>query len=311
MRVTKDGRRLDVSLTISPLKDSQGRITGASKIVRDIGELVRARQILALNKEDLERLVEQRTAKLREALGDLEHMSYSMVHDMRAPLRAMQSYALILQQECASCLRSQSQEHLRRIQEAANRLDGLLTDALNYSQIARQQLPLTPVEIGRLLRGMLETYPDLQPAAADIHIEFNELVVLGNESLLTQCFGNLLGNAVKFVAPGVRPQVRIWAEVRGWGDTGNRSSSPRPRVSASCVQVWVEDNGIGIPKAAQAKVFHMFQRIHPANEYPGTGIGLALCKKIVERHGGQIEVVSVPGRGSIFRFTIPDGRPNA
>ena len=215
VRVTKDGRRLDVSLTISPVKDIQGRVVGASKIVRDIGEVVQARQVLAQSKEELERLVDERTAKLRETMAELEHMSYSMIHDMRAPLRAMQTFATLAEQDCAGCLRPQGADYFRRIRDSSNRLDRLITDALSYNQVVRQDLPVTPVEIGRLLRSMLDTYPNLLPSVADIAIEFNELVVLGNESLLTQCFSNLLGNAIKFVAPGVRPRIRVWAEAGG------------------------------------------------------------------------------------------------
>ena len=212
MRVTKDGRKLDVSLTNSPVKDRHGRFVGSSRIVRDIGELVRARQVLVRSREDLERLVEERTAKLREALADLEHMSYSMIHDMRAPLRTMASFATLVEEKYAASLPPEGLDYFRRIREAANRLDRLVTGALNYNQVVRHDLAVTPVEVGKLLRGMIETYPNVQPAVADINIEFNELVVLGNESLLTQCFGNLLGNAVKFVAPGVKPHIRVWAE---------------------------------------------------------------------------------------------------
>jgi PAS domain S-box-containing protein len=316
VRVTKDGRKLDVSLTISPVKDSQGRIIGASKIVRDIGELVRARKVLSRSKEDLERLVEERTAKLREAIGELEHMSYSMIHDMRAPLRAMISFATLLQMECAACLPPQGLDYFRRIREAADRLDRLVTDALNYNKVLRQEFTTTSVEIGRLLRGMIETYPNLQPAAADIDIQFNELVLLGNESLLTQCFGNLLDNAVKFVAPGVKPRIRVWAEsvqspkskVQSQ-PTGHATRNTSPVLPLSTlnhmVRVWIKDNGIGIPKEAHQRIFAMFQRMHGESEYPGTGIGLAIVRKAVERMGGRVGLESEPGKGCAFWIELP------
>jgi PAS domain S-box-containing protein len=325
VRVTKDGRRLDVSLTISPVKDSQGRIVGASKIARDIGDIVRARQVLARSKEDLERLVDERTAKLREAMGELEHMSYSMVHDMRAPLRAMQGFAAVLEEECAGRRQPPALDYLRRIRESANRLDRLITGALNYNLVVRQELPVTAVEVGRLVRGMVETYPNLQAPAADIEVELNELVVLGNESLLTQCFGNLLGNAVKFVTPGVTPHIRVWAEMMKSeilpGTTEQAlpsaaSANPQPSTLRSpatedrstrnpLVRIWVEDNGIGIPGDAQEKIFRMFQRMHRADEYPGTGIGLAIVRKAVERMGGCVGLASEPGKGSKFWIALP------
>jgi PAS domain S-box-containing protein len=125
-----------------------------------------AREELANANADLERKVEERTAKLREAMDELEHMSYSMVHDMRAPLRAMQGFAEMIQQECADDLHSSCLDYLGRIRESSGRLDRLITDALNYNQVVRQNLPLKPVDLGKLLRGMVQTYPNLQPPSA-------------------------------------------------------------------------------------------------------------------------------------------------
>jgi PAS domain S-box-containing protein len=310
------------------------RFTGTSM---DITDRKRAEEVLARSKDELEQLVEQHTAKLREAMAELEHMSYSMVHDMRAPLRAMQSFSRLLEEECAGCLKPQGLDYFRRIRESANRLDRLITDALNYNQVVREEPAATPVEVGRLLRGMLETYPNLQAPAADITIEFNELVVLGNESLLTQCFGNLLGNAVKFVPPGVKPRVRVWAEqgrIGGLMDkwisglvekpsghpqesSESTPSSINPLIHQSTnpsihqsgrvgvVRIWVEDNGIGIPEDAQQKIFNMFQRMHRESEYPGTGIGLAIVRKAVERMGGHIGLESASGKGSKFWIELP------
>jgi PAS domain S-box-containing protein len=350
VQVTKAGRRLDVSLTISPVKDKQGRVVGASSIVRDIGELMRAREVLARSRGDLERLVEERTAKLQEALADLEHMSYSMIHDMRAPLRAMQTFATLVEEECATWLPPQGLDYFRRIREAASRLDRLVTGALNYNQVVRHDLAVAPVEVGTLMRGIIATYPDMQPPAADISIEFSELVVLGNESLLTQCLGNLLENAVKFVAPGVKPHIRVWAEsVRSpepkvqsqpteesaaghappvlhslssgtlrtadstaeGGRTTQHTTDTTPALQHSTtplplVRLWVEDNGIGIPKEAHQKIFSMFQRMHHESEYPGTGIGLAIVRKAVERMGGRVGLESEPGKGSQFWIELSE-----
>ncbi len=315
VRVTKDGQRLNVSLTISPMRDPEGRLIGASRIARDIGEMVQARQVLAQSKADLERLVNERTAKLREALAELEHMSYSMVHDMRAPLRAMQGFATILQEECADCLRPAGLDYLQRLRESANRLDLLLTDALQYSQVVRQELPLRSVELGKLLRGMLATYPNLNAQAADIRLEFGNQVVLGNESLLAQCFANLLDNAVKFVPPGVKPHIRIWAEPAGvvapqaMGASERETFQPDPAPPSTLqprtVRIWLEDNGIGIPQAAQERIFRMFQRMHGPTQYPGTGIGLAIVRKATERMGGRVGVESGPGQGSRFWIELP------
>jgi PAS domain S-box-containing protein len=267
----------------------------------------------------LESTVQQRTAKLQEAFAELEHMSYSMVHDMRAPLRAMQTFSTLAEEECAACGHGQTHDYFRRIRNAATRLDRLVTDALNYNKVVREQPSATPVDLGRLLRGMLESYPNLQPSEADIQLDFQQLLVLGNESLLTQVFGNLLDNAVKFVAPGVRPRIRLWAEEMQSAECGVRPElattehalGTTQRDSAlgtpysAFIRVWLEDNGLGIPKDAQEKIFLMFRRMHRENEYPGTGIGLAIVKKAIERMGGQVGLESEPGHGSKFWVQLP------
>jgi signal transduction histidine kinase len=241
------------------------------------------RQLQDLNAQ-LESRVAERTAKLQETVSDLEHFSHSITHDMRAPLRAMTNFAAFLEEECVGCLKPESLDYFRRIKEAASRMDKLIQDSLSYSRIVRQGMPLQPVELTQLLHSLIESYPNLQPPQSQIKIEPDKLMVLGNEAGLTQCFANLLGNAVKFVAPGVKPRIRIWAEA---------SQNAEHRV-----RIWVEDNGIGIPLQGRHHLFGMFQRLN--NQYEGTGIGLAIVKKVVERMGGKVGVESQPGDGSRF-----------
>jgi PAS domain S-box-containing protein len=250
----------------------------------------------------LEVLVHERTARLQEAIAELEHMSYSMVHDMRAPLRAMQAFATLAQEECAACDRPLIQEYLRRIRNSTDRLDRLVTDSLSYNKVVREDLPTAPVDLGALLRAMLKSYPHLHPSLAEIHLDFTQLFVLGNEALLTQTFGNLLGNAVKFVAPGVRPRIRIWAQS---STLKYPSSAASARADWPSTLISIEDNGIGIPRSAWDKMFRMFERMHREDEYPGTGIGLAIAKKAVERMGGRIGVESEPAKGSRFWVELP------
>ena len=166
----------------------------------------------------------------------------------------------------------------------------MIADALNYSRSVRQELPLEDVDSGALLRGMLDSYPELQPEKARIVVEGRLPVVLANEAGLTQCFSNLLGNAVKFVRPGETPQVRVWASHReGW------------------VQIWVEDKGIGMSKEMLPRVFDMFSRA--SKSYEGTGIGLALVRKVTQRMGGKVGVDSQPGKGSRFWIDLPAAAP--
>lgn len=252
VRVTKNGQRVPVSITCSPVKDADGNVIGGSKIARDITEqketeekLQEARRKLLLHAADLEATVAERTAKLQDSVNELQSFSYSIAHDMRAPLRAMGNFAQLLLDEASSGdLPPDAKDFCQRIIVGAERLDNLINDALNYTKAMLQEFPLQSVNLEKIVRGLLDTYPNLHADTAEIRIEGILPAVLGNESLLTQCFSNLLGNAVKFVAPGVRPKVRVWSE-RKEGVT----------------RIWVQDNGIGIPKHAQPRLFAMFQKL--------------------------------------------------
>lgn len=242
---------------------------------------------LADHAEQLEKLVQQRTAKLQETVSELQHISYAMAHDMRAPLRAMSAFATLLSEEAAGgATPVHTEEYARRITVAASRLDRLIQDALNYTKVVQQEMPIGPVDLSKLVRDLIETYPNLHPDKANISVEGPLPLVPGNDSLLTQCFSNLLGNAVKFVPPGIKPEVRIWCENK-----------------PGAVRVWVKDNGIGIPKHAQQRLFNMFQKLH--DRYEGTGIGLAIVRKVVDRMGGNLGVESEPGHGSSFWVELP------
>jgi PAS domain S-box-containing protein len=294
-RVTRTGQRVPGLVTVSPIRDATGKIVRASTIIHDITErkatelaLAAAKAELEQANRDLEKRVEERTAKLKELVSELEHVSYAMVHDMRAPLRAMHAFAQILSDNSPDDSPEQRQDYLARIMTGANRLDKLIQDALNYNRAVLEDLPLERVALTPLLRGLIETYPNLNPTNADIRIDGELPAVLGNESLLTQCFSNLLGNAVKFVAAGVRPQVSIRAQLK-------EKDSP--------ARIWVEDNGIGIPENAQKRLFGMFQKLD--SQYEGTGIGLAIVRKVVERMGGKVGVESTSDRGSRFWVELP------
>jgi signal transduction histidine kinase/Skp family chaperone for outer membrane proteins len=294
--------RIFRSVLATPLR-VHGRIAGAVKIYSEqprswtaeqfrmiewvaaqcalLLECHRLRNELQRANADLDATVAQRTAELRELVQDLEHFSYTITHDLRAPLRAMHGFAAMLAQECGEQISSEGRDYLRRIGVAAARMDRLITDALSYSGTVRQELPLEPVDVGALLRGIIESYPNLQAPLASVTLAGEFPRVLGNEAALTQCCANLLGNAVKFIEPGRTPHVRVSAERRGdW------------------VRLWFEDDGIGIPEGMLTRVFGMFQRL--SKNYEGTGIGLALVKKVVERLGGSVGVESELGRGSRF-----------
>ncbi|HEY5912403.1 MAG TPA: PAS domain S-box protein [Verrucomicrobiae bacterium] len=260
-------------------------------------QLQAAQAELVAHADDLERTVARRTAKLQEAVAELEHLSYAIAHDLRAPLRAMQGFSEMLEDECADCHHRNTKEYLRRIRLAAARMDQLITDSLDYTKATRQELPLEPVDLVELLNGIVETYPNLQPARANIQIATDLPVVLGNEAALTQCFANLLDNAVKFSKPATHPQIRIWAEEIGRAGDG-QAVLGKPPASRRSTRIWVEDDGIGIPRESLQRIFGIFQRA--ATTHQGTGIGLAIVRKVAQRMGGAVGVESEEGRGSRF-----------
>lgn len=293
MRIQKGGQRICVALSVSPIRDSAGKIIGIAKIARDITELKaaeralqEARQQLTQTNAHLEQLVQERTAKLRETIAELEYMSYSIMHDMRAPLRAITAYSEMIGLDSATQLSHQSQEFLARAKTAARRMDELICDVLNYSRLVRQGLELQPVNLVELLSGIIDTYPAFQPPKVNIRIAPDLPPVQGNEAALTQCFSNLLDNAVKFVRPGELPVVEITGE-----------------LNHGRVRIVVKDNGIGIQKELHERIFGIFQR--GSNEYEGTGIGLAIVHKAIERMGGKAGVESEPGQGSRFWIELP------
>jgi Bacteriophytochrome (light-regulated signal transduction histidine kinase) len=162
-------------------------------------------------------------------------------------------------------------------------MDQLIQDVLAFAKLSRQEITLQPIDVDMLVREIVQERPELQPEKAEIRVESPLHKMCGHSASLTQCVTNLLDNAVKFVAPGVRPRVRVYSEANN-----------------GKVRLCFEDNGIGIEKEAQRRLFEMFQRMHTGTEYEGTGIGLAIVRKSAERMGGKVGLESEVGRGSRF-----------
>ena len=294
-----DGSRVTVIVNIRPLKNDLGEVTGAINCFYDITErkrdeeaLRRAQEELRRQNDKLEQAVDERTAKLRDTIQELEAYSYSISHDMRAPLRAMQAYAQVLMDELGPQLDAHHRRYLDRITSAANRLDKLITDVLSYSRLARSEIELYPVNLDRLVEDITCQYPALQNA--DIEVAADLGTVVAAEALLTQAIANLLTNAAKFVTPGAKPRIKIWSE------QASTLSSHQPFI-----RLFIQDNGIGIAPANHHRIFAIFARVHSEKEYEGTGIGLSIVKKAVERMNGQVGLASELGRGSTFWLQLP------
>ncbi len=289
IRRRKDGTLINISLTISPIRDVEGQIIGASKIARDITEkkrteaaLAEAREQLTRTNEELEVRVAERTASLRDAVAQMEEFSYTVSHDLRAPLRGMQVYSQALLEDFGPTLDPEARHCLTRINENANRLDKMVTDVLTFSRISRTEIVLTRVALDKLVRDIIQHYPAMQPPRAIMQIERLH-DILGHEPSLTQIVSNLLSNAVKFVPSGVIPSVHVWTESVGNG-----------------IRLFVKDNGIGINPALQSRLFRMFERVHPELPYEGTGVGLAIVRKASQRMGAEAGAQSDGKNGTTF-----------
>ncbi|MFN7138075.1 MAG: PAS domain S-box protein, partial [Limisphaerales bacterium] len=282
----------------APIRNADGEIMLAVTTLRDIARQQEAEQALAQAKEQLERhaqelekIVDERTARLHETIHELEAFSYSLSHDMRAPLRAMKGFSQILQTDFGPQIGQEGNLYLEKISTAAGRLDQLIQDVLTYSRIVREAIELQPVDAERLLKQLIDENPALQPPSAVIEVQSPLLPMLGHDAYLTQVLSNLVYNSVKFVAKGKQPVVRVWTE-----------------TIENDVRLCIKDNGIGIPKEAQSRLFKMFERLHSEKDYEGTGIGLSIVRKAVERMGGQISFESREGDGTTFYVRLRKGQ---
>ncbi|MDX2186047.1 MAG: ATP-binding protein [Opitutaceae bacterium] len=246
---------------------------------------LKTREIEQVNQALRSEVVERRSAEeqLKKVVEELEVFSYSLAHDLRAPLRSLRGFSNILIEEHSGKLDDTGRGYLRRISAASERMDQLVRDILIYSKVARDELALQSVDVRNLIHDITATYPALHAANAEITVCKRIPPVLANEAALTQIVSNLLGNAVKFVAPGSKARVHVRSEEK-----------------EDFVRLWFEDNGIGIPKHAHDRLFTLFMRVHRPQDYEGTGIGLAIVRKAAVRMGGNVGVESEEGRGSRF-----------
>jgi light-regulated signal transduction histidine kinase (bacteriophytochrome) len=236
---------------------------------------------------ELERRVQERTAELVAANRELEAFSYSVSHDLRAPLRAMDGFSQALLEDCSAQLDPRGRDYLGRVRAAAARMAELIEDLLQLSRVTRAELRRESVDLSALARAVADELRQAQPGRAVELTVAEGLVGEGDARLLRIVLVNLLGNAWKFT--GRQPQARI--EFGG-------------RRDADIQTFYIRDNGAGFDMAHATKLFGAFQRLHSMHEFSGTGIGLALVQRIVHRHGGRVWAESAPGQGATFHFTL-------
>jgi hypothetical protein len=276
-RRAKSGQIIDISVTVSPIRDHDGQIVGASKIARDITASKLA-----------ERAIIEQAERLARSNADLQEFAYVTSHDLQEPLRTISTFSELLRRRYYGQLDGQADQYLDLVITAATRMSALIRDTLRFSHLVRQEhVASASVPTDVIVEWAIENLQSrIQECGAVI--ERGTLPVVNvDKGAMSQVFQNLISNALKYRENGAPPRICIDAE-----------TNEKEYILS------VADNGIGIPAAYHETIFGLFKRLHVSG-YEGTGIGLALCKRIVEKHGGRIWVESEPGKGSVFRFTIP------
>ncbi|MGC8492021.1 MAG: sensor histidine kinase [Syntrophobacteraceae bacterium] len=295
-RRRKNGEIVYVSLSVSPIRDKSGKVIGASTIARDISERKRMEEELRKSRDDLERRVRERTAEIEAVNRELEQSNQALrdfasiaSHDLQEPLRKVISFGDMLQHKCADVLGQTGNDYLGRMLNATRRMQSLLAGLLEYSQVTTLGNPFVSVA---LQETVTEVLSDLEVRIRDTgaQVIVGELPVIDADATqMRQLFQNLIGNGLKFHREGENPVVRV---------VGSTSEGKHT--------ITVEDNGIGFDERYLDRIFAPFQRLHGRNSrYEGTGMGLAICKKIMDRHGGSITAKSAPDAGAKFILELP------
>lgn len=285
----KDGSKFWASGSLIMLRGQDGAPRAYAKILRDITERKQAEEAVKELNQQLEERVQRRTAALQESNQQMEAFTYTVAHDLRAPLRAMQGFSQALLEDYAPHLDEPARDFIKRIMSSSQKMDALIQDLLAYSQLSRSDLTFEPVPVVTAMNEVLEQWrEEIARTDAQVTVQGENVSVLAHQATFSHVLGNLLGNSLKFTQPGERPKVAVRVVERG-----------------ETVQISFQDNGIGIAPEHHQRIFRVFERLHGQESYPGTGIGLAIVKKGIERMGGRVGLTSAPGEGSLFWIELP------
>jgi light-regulated signal transduction histidine kinase (bacteriophytochrome) len=290
LRLAKDGRLIDVLISAAPIKDVAGKVIGVSKVAHTITDRKAAEEKIRVLNTELEQRVIERTAQLQAANQELEAFSYSVSHDLRAPLRHIVGFVELLQKDVAATLPAKSLRHLTTISASAKRMGDLIDDLLDFSRFGRSEMLKTAVDLNQLVAKVLS---DVEADFKGRQVEWKLQplpTVWADRPLLRQVLFNLIGNAVKFTAKRAEATIEI----------GTVPGAPGETV------IFVGDNGAGFDPKYIDKLFRVFQRLHSQAEFEGTGIGLANVQRIVQRHGGWVRADGVVDGGATFYFSLPN-----
>jgi len=284
----KDGPPIPVLIKDRVARNSKGRVTRIRVTVQDITERKQMEEDLRRSRDELELRVRERTAELERKNRELQEFTYIASHDLGEPLRKVETFGNLLMAKKAERLDDEGKDFISRMTGAATRMKELIDALLRYSRVETQGRDPVPVNLNNIAQTVASDL-EVSIKKTGAHVEIGPLPVInGDPYQLRQLFQNLLSNSLKYCRSEVKPLVKIHGDEQ----------------DGMCT-ISVEDNGIGFEEKYLEKIFQPFQRLHGRNEYPGIGIGLAACKKIVERHRGTITASSIPGKGSIFIVTLP------
>lgn len=293
MFVRKDGGAFQVEYVRTPILEKD-KVAGAAVIFKDITERKKTEETLA-----------RKAAELARSNAELEQFAYVASHDLQEPLRKIQAFGDRLKSKCDAVKLQDGREYLERMQSAAARMQKLIEDLLTFSRVISATQPFVPVDLGVVTREVL-TDLEVRIEQSKARVEVGALPTIEADPLqMRQLLQNLIGNALKFQPPDTQPIIKIYAEIRKSPFAG----SGEPLPTDELCELTVEDNGIGFDEKYLEKIFSVFQRLHGRNEYEGTGVGLAVCRRITDRHGGTITAKSQPGQGARFIVTLPVRHP--
>jgi PAS domain S-box-containing protein len=309
----KDGSLFETESVISPVRDTAGRVINYIQITRDVTHERQMEEELRVLNAELEQRVAERTAQLAAANKELETFSYSVSHDLRAPLRAVDGFSRVLLEDYAAHLDPSGRHYLERIRAGARHMGQLIDDLLSLSRVTRAELAYRPVDLSELVQAiageLVRTQPDRQVTFV---IEWG-VVVRGDAPLLRVALENLLGNAWKYTSGHARAWIELGAlpaaEYLSRCTHRKTEESGHVALSSTDTVYFVRDDGAGFDMTYAGKLFGAFQRLHAASEFEGTGIGLATVQRIIHRHGGRIWAEAAVESGATFYFTL--GMPAA
>lgn len=296
-RMRKDGKKIDISISISPVRNSVGELIGASTIARDITERKRLDAELKRANAFLEKRVEERTKELSRSNRELQDFAYVASHDLQEPLRKIQSFGNLLYDEEKDHISPDGNAYLNRMLDAAGRMRVLIEDLLTFSRVTTKAQPFEKINLNKIID---EVISDLETSIADVKgkVRVEKLPEIEADPLqMRQLFQNLLTNALKFHKKNVPPEIKIAID--------KNTNTGKINTRYNTITIVVSDNGIGFEQQYADQIFTIFERLHGRSEYKGTGIGLAVVRKIVERHKGHVTATSKLSEGATFSITLP------